>query len=73
MILRKCCDGDEILGLKVNGGILLPNGDLAAIVDDIKRGSIADLDGHLKPGEKIISFFCPILYNCVYICDICVW
>lgn len=51
MILRKNIDGEDILGLKVSGGQLLPNGRQGAIIEKVKRGSIADQEGHIKPGE----------------------
>lgn len=52
MILRKSLDGEDILGLKVVGGKILPNGAQAAIVEKVKRGSIADQEGHIKPGKR---------------------
>ena len=51
MILRKHVDGEDILGLKVLGGQPLPNGRLGAIIDKVKRASIAELEGHIKPGR----------------------
>lgn len=51
MILRKNIDGEDILGLKVVGGRTLPNGRRGAIIDKVKRGSIADQEGHIKPGN----------------------
>lgn len=41
-----------ILGLKVVGGKLLPNGRYGAIVEKVKKGSVADTIGHLLPGKK---------------------
>lgn len=52
MILRKSLDGEDILGLKISGGELFPNGARGAIVEKVKRGSIADQEGHIKPGNK---------------------
>lgn len=40
-----------ILGLKVVGGKRVDNGRLAAIVEKVKRGSVADTIGHLRPGN----------------------
>ena len=40
----------SILGLKVVGGKRVDNGRLAAIVEKVKRGSVADTIGHLRPG-----------------------
>lgn len=51
MILRKSLDGEDILGLKIGGGKLFPNGSRGAIVEKVKRGSIADQEGHIKPGN----------------------
>ena len=42
-----------ILGLKVVGGKRVDSGRLAAIVEKVKRGSIADSIGHLRPGNTI--------------------
>lgn len=53
MILRKNLDSEDILGLKVVGGQELPNGRLGAIVEKVKRGSIADQEGLIKPGGLI--------------------
>lgn len=41
----------SILGLKVVGGKRVDNGRLAAIVEKVKRGSVADTIGHLRPGK----------------------
>lgn len=61
MILRR--GGSEaagssaaILGLKVVGGKVLENGCKGAIIDKVKKGSIADVDGQLRPGELTIFF-----------------
>lgn len=40
-----------ILGLKIAGGRLLDNGHRGAIIEKVKRGSIADVEGQLKPGS----------------------
>ena len=39
-----------ILGLKVVGGKLLPNGRIGAVIEKVKKGSVADDIGHLLPG-----------------------
>lgn len=57
MILRKNNDGEDILGLKVVGGKVLANGARAAVVEKVKHGSIADLEGHIKPGNYYSFFF----------------
>nr|XP_039257087.1 regulating synaptic membrane exocytosis protein 2-like isoform X3 [Styela clava] len=49
-----------LLGLKVVGGKTTPSGRLGAFVTKVKKGSLADTIGHLKPGDEIISWnkFC---------------
>ncbi|KAH8295422.1 hypothetical protein KR018_010980 [Drosophila ironensis] len=64
MILRKYYDGEDILGLKVNGGQPLGSsgvgggggGPCGAIVEKVKRGSVADLEGRIRPGDEIIEW-----------------
>jgi hypothetical protein len=51
MVLRKNLDGEDILGLKVVGGRKLPNGTNGALIEKVKRGSIADNEGLIKPGN----------------------
>lgn len=51
MILRKSNEGEDILGLKVIGGQVLSNGRIGAIIEKVKRGSIADQEGHIRPGN----------------------
>lgn len=50
MIFKKSLDSEDKLGLKVIGGQVLSNGRLGAIVEKVKQGSIADQEGHIKPG-----------------------
>ncbi|CAG0894275.1 unnamed protein product [Darwinula stevensoni] len=45
-----------ILGLKVVGGKILENGKLGAIIEKVKKGSIADTVGHLKPGDEVLEW-----------------
>ncbi|XP_055680202.1 regulating synaptic membrane exocytosis protein 2 isoform X2 [Lutzomyia longipalpis] len=56
MILRKSVDGADVLGLKVAGGVPLAGGGRGAIIDQVKRGSIADQEGHIKPGDEVIEW-----------------
>lgn len=67
MILRKNLDSDDKLGLKVVGGTIDANGRLSAIVEKVKHGSIADLEGHIQAGKlsrvsnnnnKTLAFVC---------------
>ena len=39
-------------GLKVIGGQMTDSGRLGAFITKVKRGSIADAVGHLKPGKS---------------------
>lgn len=61
MVLRKTVvEGSShssaaILGLKVVGGKLLPDGTRGAIVEKVKKGSIADLEGQLRIGKIILK------------------
>ena len=53
MILKKNIDGEDILGLKIVGGQTLPGlTRRGALIEKVKRGSIADQEGHLKPGKE---------------------
>ncbi|XP_055698972.1 regulating synaptic membrane exocytosis protein 2 isoform X2 [Phlebotomus papatasi] len=56
MILRKSVDGADVLGLKVAGGVPLAGGGRGAIIDQVKRGSIADQEGYIKPGDEVIEW-----------------
>ncbi|XP_055549948.1 regulating synaptic membrane exocytosis protein 2 isoform X3 [Wyeomyia smithii] len=47
MVLQRNIDGEDVLGLKVRGGQVLPND--ATIVEQVQRGSIADQEGHIRP------------------------
>lgn len=40
-----------ILGLKVVGGKILDHGGRGAIIEKVKKGSIADIEGQLRAGE----------------------
>lgn len=55
MILRKNTDGEDILGLKIVGGKTLSSSRKGAVIEKVKRGSIADQEGHLKPGKTLDS------------------
>lgn len=39
-----------ILGLKVEGDRLLESGIRGALIEKVKKGSIADVEGQLRPG-----------------------
>lgn len=55
MILRKNIDGEDILGLKIVGGKTLSSTRKGAVIEKVKRGSIADQEGHLKPGKTLFQ------------------
>eukprot|EP00090_Calanus_glacialis_P042916 TRINITY_DN7603_c0_g1_i1.p1 TRINITY_DN7603_c0_g1~~TRINITY_DN7603_c0_g1_i1.p1 ORF type:complete len:956 (-),score=223.25 TRINITY_DN7603_c0_g1_i1:635-3502(-) len=44
-----------LLGLKIVGGKLV-NGRYGAIVEKVKAGSVADLAGHLLPGDEVLEW-----------------
>ncbi|CAF92699.1 unnamed protein product, partial [Tetraodon nigroviridis] len=44
-------DAGALLGLKVVGGKMTESGRLCAFITKVKRGSLADTVGHLRPGE----------------------
>jgi len=59
MVLRKSAGSgscSSILGLKVVGGKLLEDGSMGALIEKVKKGSTADVEGHLRPGKKITKF-----------------
>ncbi|XP_055320208.1 regulating synaptic membrane exocytosis protein 2 isoform X3 [Sitodiplosis mosellana] len=56
MIFKKNLDSEDKLGLKVIGGQTLSNGRLGAIIEKVKHGSIADQEGHIKPGDEVIEW-----------------
>ncbi|XP_033608307.1 regulating synaptic membrane exocytosis protein 2 isoform X2 [Cryptotermes secundus] len=45
-----------ILGLKVVGGKLLENGGRGALIEKVKKGSTADVEGQLRPGDEVIEW-----------------
>lgn len=56
MILLKSSgagSSSSILGLKVVGGKLLEDGSMGALIEKVKKGSTADVEGQLRPGKKI--------------------
>ncbi|VVC92496.1 unnamed protein product, partial [Leptidea sinapis] len=62
MVLRKTVvEGSShssaaILGLKVVGGKILPDGTRGAVVEKVKKGSIADLEGQLRIGDEVLQW-----------------
>ncbi|XP_013413458.1 regulating synaptic membrane exocytosis protein 2-like [Lingula anatina] len=49
-------DSGGILGLKVVGGKVTEGGQLGAFVTKVKKGSIADVVGKLRPGDEVIEW-----------------
>ncbi|XP_076639430.1 rab3 interacting molecule isoform X8 [Colletes latitarsis] len=59
MVLRKqpgSGSSSSILGLKVVGGKLLENGFTGAVIEKVKKGSTADMEGRLRPGDEVIKW-----------------
>lgn len=63
MILKKHIANDTIqsssaaiLGLKVVGGRVVESGGLGAIIEKVKKGSIADMIGRLRPGDEVLEW-----------------
>lgn len=55
MVLRKQSgsgSSSSILGLKVVGGKLLEDGSMGAVIEKVKKGSTADIEGQLRPGKN---------------------
>ncbi|KAL1513477.1 hypothetical protein ABEB36_002883 [Hypothenemus hampei] len=46
----------SLLGLKVVGGKLMDNNCKGAVIEKVKKGSIADVDGQLRPGDEVIEW-----------------
>uniref|UniRef100_H2ZJS0 Uncharacterized protein n=1 Tax=Ciona savignyi TaxID=51511 RepID=H2ZJS0_CIOSA len=45
-----------ILGLKVVGGKMTESGRLGAFITKVKHGSLADVVGHLRPGDEVVMW-----------------
>ncbi|XP_071551521.1 uncharacterized protein [Panulirus ornatus] len=63
MLLNKYVKGEvgpassaAILGLKVGGGKSLDAGKVGALIEKVKKGSIADTVGHLRPGDEVLEW-----------------
>uniref|UniRef100_A0AAF5CZJ3 Uncharacterized protein n=1 Tax=Strongyloides stercoralis TaxID=6248 RepID=A0AAF5CZJ3_STRER len=54
------------LGLKVIGGHKTPIGRLGAFITKIKPGSVADIIGHLRPGDEVLEWNGICLQNMVH-------
>ncbi|XP_055749055.1 regulating synaptic membrane exocytosis protein 2-like [Salvelinus fontinalis] len=49
-------DTGSLLGLKVVGGKMMDSGRLCAFITKVKRGSLADTVGHLRPGDQVLEW-----------------
>ncbi|XP_075867484.1 regulating synaptic membrane exocytosis protein 2 isoform X2 [Nelusetta ayraudi] len=49
-------DTGALLGLKVVGGKMTEAGRLCAFITKVKRGSLADTVGHLRPGDQVLEW-----------------
>uniref|UniRef100_A0A4W4DMC7 PDZ domain-containing protein n=1 Tax=Electrophorus electricus TaxID=8005 RepID=A0A4W4DMC7_ELEEL len=49
-------DTGALLGLKVVGGRMTESGRLCAFITKVKRGSLADIVGHLRPGDQVLEW-----------------
>ncbi|XP_050718371.1 uncharacterized protein LOC126999677 isoform X3 [Eriocheir sinensis] len=62
LLLNKYVKGEvpvlsaNILGLKVVGGKILDNGRIGALIEKVKKGSVADTVGHLRPGDEVLEW-----------------
>ncbi|XP_036064578.1 regulating synaptic membrane exocytosis protein 2 isoform X2 [Onychomys torridus] len=49
-------DTGALLGLKVVGGKMTESGRLCAFITKVKKGSLADTVGHLRPGDEVLEW-----------------
>uniref|UniRef100_A0A8C3IQP1 Regulating synaptic membrane exocytosis 2 n=1 Tax=Chrysemys picta bellii TaxID=8478 RepID=A0A8C3IQP1_CHRPI len=49
-------DSGALLGLKVVGGKMTETGRLCAFITKVKKGSLADTVGHLRPGDEVLEW-----------------
>ncbi|XP_069393998.1 regulating synaptic membrane exocytosis protein 2 isoform X44 [Paralichthys olivaceus] len=49
-------DSGALLGLKVVGGKMTESGRLCAFITKVRRGSLADTVGHLRPGDQVLEW-----------------
>ncbi|KAL8572844.1 hypothetical protein ACOMHN_011093 [Nucella lapillus] len=48
--------GEGAIGLKVVGGKVGDHGKLGAFISKVKKGSIADTVGHIRPGDEVVEW-----------------
>uniref|UniRef100_A0A674BES5 Regulating synaptic membrane exocytosis 1 n=1 Tax=Salmo trutta TaxID=8032 RepID=A0A674BES5_SALTR len=49
-------EAGSLLGLKVVGGKMTENGRLGAFITKVKKGSLADIVGHLRAGDEVLQW-----------------
>ncbi|XP_051560510.1 regulating synaptic membrane exocytosis protein 1-like isoform X13 [Myxocyprinus asiaticus] len=49
-------EAGSLLGLKVIGGKMTESGRLGAFITKVKRGSLADIVGHLRAGDEVLQW-----------------
>ncbi|CAJ1061926.1 regulating synaptic membrane exocytosis protein 2 isoform X1 [Xyrichtys novacula] len=49
-------DSGALLGLKVVGGKMTESGRLCAFITKVRKGSLADTVGHLRPGDQVLEW-----------------
>ncbi|XP_052002206.1 regulating synaptic membrane exocytosis protein 2 isoform X6 [Xyrauchen texanus] len=49
-------DTGALLGLKVVGGKMTKSGRLCAFITKVRKGSLADTVGHLRPGDQVLEW-----------------
>uniref|UniRef100_A0AAV2LM30 Regulating synaptic membrane exocytosis protein 1-like n=2 Tax=Knipowitschia caucasica TaxID=637954 RepID=A0AAV2LM30_KNICA len=49
-------EAGSLLGLKVVGGKMTETGRLGAFITKVKKGSLADVVGHLRPGDEVLQW-----------------
>jgi hypothetical protein len=45
-----------LLGLKIVGGKVMHHGRYGAVIEKVKKGSVADVMGHLLPGDEVVEW-----------------
>ncbi|XP_057684496.1 regulating synaptic membrane exocytosis protein 2-like isoform X2 [Corythoichthys intestinalis] len=59
-------DAGALLGLKVVGGKMTDSGHLCAFITKVKRGSLADIVGHLRAGDQVVEWNGHILQGATF-------
>ncbi|XP_056142235.1 regulating synaptic membrane exocytosis protein 2 isoform X1 [Lampris incognitus] len=59
-------DSGALLGLKVVGGKMTDSGRLCAFITKVRKGSLADTVGHLRPGDQVLEWNGRILQGATF-------